>query len=992
MPAADRSVFRFTRIWALVAFVVTCAVACVLLQLFAVRPFLPPAGHGSTLDGEAPALKGTAVRLPMTRPPVPGALSDRVTVREVPADSTAAAAGLRPGDVVLHARNLLTGRDVDLSTPPEDASDAMRRWRQAYWLGTRGPLEVRVRHADGTEATLQVQRPPAWALPWAGWLAAVKVQLGPLVNMLSIVGAAVLLLLLRPRDATALLIVATLACTGTSTGGSLLGGESALPPFLSAPLTVFSWLAMPFAFPLIAFAILYFPSKSGVLVRHPWLHAVPIVVGLPMVAPALGTALFLAGADRLVGVAAWDASHPDVFYASFAGGLALNIAAMVDGVRRYKCNPDPNERRRVAVATCTLVLATMAFTVKDGVPALFALAGIPVVYPWWVTLPMHLLTALAGAGITYAVAVHRVLAPRVVVRQSLQYALARKTLGIAAALPTTLLVVSLIEQRDRSLSQIVSGQPLFYAVLLVLVIVGLKYRDRERAWLDRRFFRQEYDARAVLLSLSGRIPYETDPNELTALVVKQIDAALHPTMVAVLVGGVEPDTLVPVSVLHGTADTLDQRGGIGTMLTWSDTPLELDLGDERSAAGRLPPDEIEWLRCTGAVLFVPLSASEGGSKQLLGALVLGQKRSEEPYTADDRALLSSIAAQVSLGLDVARLRRRQALPTDGALVTGLPTNLPTSAEVGGGWLVAECHVCGTCHDADVPTCPTDGSALTRGRLPRVVDTKYRVDRVLGRGGMGAVYCAHDMRLERDVAIKVVRAELLSDPDARTRFRREAQMVARLQHPGIVAVFDYGTLPDGAAFLVMEYVRGRDLRAVLRADGPMAPERVVSLLHAIAGPVDTAHQLGVLHRDLKPENILLPDSDTGAGVGAKVLDFGVAKLLGVDGAAPDNETLTLAGQPIGTPAYMAPEQLAGAMVSTRTDVFALGAIAYELLTGVPPFGRGPLVAIAAGHRTGPAPIDRPDMPAGMAEAIAVALSVEPNQRPASATAFAMSLGG
>ncbi len=218
---------------------------------------------------------------------------------------------------------------------------------------------------------------------------------------------------------------------------------------------------------------------------------------------------------------------------------------------------------------------------------------------------------------------------------------------------------------------------------------------------------------------------------------------------------------------------------------------------------------------------------------------------------------------------------------DGAQPTALPTNLPTGADGAGVWLVAECQVCGTCHDSDVPTCSKDGTALRRGRLPRVVDTKYRVDRVLGRGGMGAVYCAHDMRLERDVAIKVVRAELLGDPDARTRFRREAQLVARLQHPGIVSVFDYGTLPDGAAFLVMEYVRGRDLRAVLRADGPMPPERVTRLLHAIAAPVDAAHALGVLHRDLKPENILLPDGD----VGAKVLDFGVAKLLGIDGRRP-----------------------------------------------------------------------------------------------------------
>jgi eukaryotic-like serine/threonine-protein kinase len=987
-PATDRSAARLIRAWTLVALAVGLAVACTLLQIFGVRPFLPPAGHGATLAGEATVLKGAAAHAALARPPVPSAMAGRVTIRDVPSGSAAADAGLRRGDIVVHARSLLTGHAVDLSSPPADATDAMRQWREAYRVGTRGPLEVGVRHADGSPAQVRVERPPAWALPWTTWPGVLAVQLGPIVEMVSIVGAAVVLLLLRPRGATALLIVSTLACAGTSSGGSLLGGELGLPPFLSAPLTVFAWLAMPVTFPLIAMAILYFPSKSGVLVRHPWLHAVPVVVALPMVIPAVGTALFLAGADGMLEAAAWDASHPDVFYASFAGGLLLNIAAMIEGVWRYKHNPDLLERRRVAVATCTLVLATVAFTIKDGVPAVYEMAGASVVLPWWLNLSMHLLTALAGAGITYSVAVHRVLAPRVVVRQSLQYALARKTLGLAAALPATLLVVSLVEQRDRSLSEIVSGQPLFHAVLLLLVIVGLKYRDRERAWLDRRFFRQEYDARALLLSLSGRIPYETDPNELTALVVKQIDAALHPTMVAVLVAGVEPGMLVPVSVLHGTADTLEQRGGIGTMLTWSDTPLDLDLADERSAAGRLPPDEVEWLRCTGAVLFVPLSATESGTRQLLGALVLGGKRSEEPYSADDRALLSSIAAQVSLGLDVARLRRRQAIAAEGTRPTALPTNVPTSTGGFGEWLVAECQVCGTCHDSDVPTCSKDGTALKRGRLPRVVDSKYRVDRVLGRGGMGAVYCAHDMRLERDVAIKVVRAELLSDPDARTRFRREAQLVARLQHPGIVSVFDYGTLPDGAAFLVMEYVRGRDLRAVLRADGPMPPDRVTRLLRAIAAPVEAAHALGVLHRDLKPENILLPEGD----VGAKVLDFGVAKLLGSDGTAPENETLTVAGQPIGTPAYMAPEQLAGASVSTRTDVFALGAIAYELLTGAPPFGRGPLAEIAARHRTGPGPIEREDVSPTMADAITRALSVDAAVRPASATAFALSLGG
>jgi len=974
------------RAWALVALAVAGAVACLLLQVFAVRPFLPPAGHGAAIDAESPLLEGVAPRLPLVRPPTPEAFAGGVRVLDVPPASAAAAAGVRAGDRILHARNLSTGQTIDRATPPKDGLEAVQAWRDAYRLGPRGPLDVTLAHADGTVVTTRVERPASWDLPWDLRMRAVAMQTGPMIEMAAIVGAAVLLLLLRPRDLSALLIVGTLAMTGTSTGGSLLGSENVLPPSLAAPLTVFAWMAMPLAFPLIALAILYFPSKSGVLVRFPWLHAVPIAVALPMIIPALGTALYLAGLDGAQGLAAWDATHSGVFAACFALGLSLNIASMAEGVWRYKHNPDALERRRVAVATCTLVVATMAFTVKDGVPALLSFAGQRVIYPWWLTLLLHLLTAFAGVGITYAVAVHRVLAPRVAVRTSLQYALARKTLGLAAALPTTLLVVTLIEQRDRSLAEIFSGQPLFYAVLLVGVIAAFKYRDRARAWLDRRFFRQEYDARAVLLSLSGRIPYETDPNELTALVVHQIDAALHPTMVAVLVGGVEPETLVPVSVLHGTADTLSERGGIGTMLGWSDTPLDLDLADARSAASRLPPDEIEWLRCTGATLFVPLTSGTAPSKQLLGALVLGAKRSEEPYSADDRALLASIAAQVSLGLDVARLRRRQSLVSSDGLATAMPGGEVTGTSGATPWLAVECPQCGRCFEPDVTTCPDDGLTLKRARLPRVVDGKYRVDGVLGRGGMGAVYRAHDMRLERDVAIKVVRPELLGDPDARTRFRREAQVVARLQHPGIVAVFDYGTLPDGAAFLVMEFVRGRDLRTLLRAEGRLSPERVASLLRAIAPPVEAAHRLGVLHRDLKPENVLLPDE----GVDAKVLDFGIAKLVTSDEGPGEHDTLTLAGQPIGTPAYMAPEQLAGEAVSTRTDVFALGAIAFELLTGVPPYGRGPLVDIATRQRSGPPAIDRDDVPPAMADAIRAALAAEAAERPASATLFASAL--
>ena len=449
-------------------------------------------------------------------------------------------------------------------------------------------------------------------------------------------------------------------------------------------------------------------------------------------------------------------------------------------------------------------------------------------------------------------------------------------------------------------------------------------------------------------------------------------------MAAVLVAGLDPGMLVPVAVIRGTADTLGDDGGIASMLKWSDEPLELYLDDTRSPARRLPSDEIAWLECTGAVLFVPLYSKNAATRTLLGTLALGGKRSEEPYSAEDRELLSAIAGQVSLALDIARLRRRE---TTGVLDDAVTVAGGTSAAL------AECPSCHTCYDTGTGTCSNDGAPLRAGALPRVVDGKYRVDRALGRGGMGAVYRARDMRLDRDVAIKVVRGELLADADARARFRREAQVVARLQHPGVVAVFDYGTLGSGAAFLVMEFVRGRDLRSLV-TEGRQRPEVAIRLLKAIAAPVEAAHKQGILHRDLKPENILLPED----GVDAKVLDFGIAKVLSAPTESDSQTvaTLTAFGQPLGTPAYMAPEQLAGEEMTVRTDVYALGVIGYELVTGELPFGRGSFVEIAMRQQKG-APALEEGLPDGLAAAIAAALSKDPAARPASAAAFAARVG-
>ena len=262
-------------------------------------------------------------------------------------------------------------------------------------------------------------------------------------------------------------------------------------------------------------------------------------------------------------------------------------------------------------------------------------------------------------------------------------------------------------------------------------------------------------------------------------------------------------------------------------------------------------------------------------------------------------------------------------------------------------------------------------------VPGVIDRRYQVEQLLGRGGTGAVYRARDVRLDRLVAVKVVRAGMLGDAVARQRFRREAQILSGLQHPSIVSIFDYGTLPDGGAYLVMELVRGEDLRTVLQREGRIGLPRALRILSAVCEAVEAAHRDGVLHGDLKPENILLP----GDGVEAKVLDFGLAKVV------PDPALLNAGGVIFGTPAYMAPERLRGLEPDARSDIFSLGAVAFEMLTGELPFGRGPLADIVLAQARGvPRFPGDVRVPADLEDAVRTALDPDPDRRPPTAKSF------
>lgn len=262
---------------------------------------------------------------------------------------------------------------------------------------------------------------------------------------------------------------------------------------------------------------------------------------------------------------------------------------------------------------------------------------------------------------------------------------------------------------------------------------------------------------------------------------------------------------------------------------------------------------------------------------------------------------------------------------------------------------------------------------------------YSITRELGRGGMGVVYLATERATGRSVAVKVIRARYLDDPDAIARFEREARLVARLSHPGIVATHEARALSDGTLALVMEYVPGCTLKEELQRTGALTVERAERVLREVAGALSHAHALGVVHRDVKPENIFLA-SDDGR---AMLSDFGIARTLEGD------TLLTRTGVAIGTPSYMSPEQIDGGPVDGRSDLYSLGLVGWEMLTGRRPWAGEGLYSVLYRQKHEALPslaVERPDTPARLLLALEGALTKDAAHRWASAEEMMEQLAG
>ncbi len=851
---------------------------------------------------------------------------DGFPVTSVTAGSPAERAGLRPGDLVLTV-NEKTGRDAqwELRSPPVGQEIRLVVDRQ----GARTQIVCSV----GRKSRAFWTTPKGLAHLADVWVAVLCTLLAWLIvfrgrpDPTSRVGA--LMLALWP-------VGTTYFVTGSPPGFN--AAIRALPvPIAALPIgaiLVASAVLTPVA--LIFLASFPNPRLSG----RWWVWLVAwapfVLLGLPLTAVRLHYGIAPTPPPPL----------PATFFGlvrlAYAIASAFGIAAPIVLLWNYRRLTGLSERRRVRVMVVGLLVdlgfgllhtvLRLAAAVFTGSALLLALQG-----------AVFLLGAVGvgPAAIAYGILRHRVLGVGVLVRQGLRYAIARRALLVIAPLLLGVLVLDLALHSDQTLAQVFLARGWLYAALAA---VALFAHAKSRTWLpalDRAFFRERYDAQRILRGVLADVRETTDLGAAASRAVSQIDAALHPEFAAILVRRPDEPSF-RVSVASGqisAAPEIRADGKLMALVRVLGKPVELSQSDTGWLRRQLPAEETDGLARARVEWIFPIAL---GADRVEGLLALAPKRSEEPYTQEDQDLVEAIAS----GLAVVAERTTAAVPSRAA-----------SAGAGGPFQTAETAV------------------FAFGR-------RYAVRRELGRGGMGSVYEAYDSELDRAVAIKVIRPDLLGSAEAAVRFKREARAAAGFAHPNVVTVHDFSVAEDGRAYLVMELLTGCSLREALRRDGRFAPSRARAVLAGVCAAVEAAHERHLLHRDLKPENVFLIGS--GGAETPKVLDFGVAKALD-SGERTLSQVDTGTGQLVGTLAYMSPEQLQGGAPEPAWDVWALTVITYEMLTGQHPFagaGRAVPAAVLAGQYVPPSQLlgddgDRWDA------LFAQALGPDPAQRPATA---------
>src|SRR5262245_30455287 len=730
------------------------------------------------------------------------ARKDGLIVASVIADLAADRAGVQPGDrlVAINGRRLHDQREFSAFNASVSVGE------ERTWLLDRSGGQFSVALAPHRR---QFQ-PVVSFLP---------VFVGLFVSLIS----SFVVVYIRPEDRGArlgALLLASMACASAPLWPTGLAGTWRHLPVLGGALLWPACLSTVSVGPIMFSLFAVFPQS---VIRRPWLRIASLMPAAVVTAWAGSYLMLIVYQPER----AFDLYQPDWFLIvgplTFPAYFAAGIGMLVWNYRRLA---DLNERRRVRVLLLGIGAASVGLlyvTVAAVIGTAFGLRS----GPQWVIA--GLLYVSLPCAFAYAIVAQRLFDIRIIIRQGLQYALARRSIllfvpGLAAGL-----VVDLVVHAEQPLIDIIQARGWAYGTLLGLATVAYRNRDRWMASLDRRFFRERYDAHRILRQVVEDVRAAASLDTVSPVVMSRLRAAFHSTFVALLVSephqrgfhvlAVAPDTsavprLTRDSKLVGLARVL------GKPIDFSRSP---DLFD-----GELPAEDAPAIRATHVDLVAPIVTAAANQREAL--LVLGTKRSEEPYDRDDRQLVTSVAASLALLLE----RRPEEGESDDAF--------------------AECPQCGACDGVNATRCAEDGTPLLRRSIPRVLGGRYPIHRRLGRGGMGTVYEACDGALERRVAVKVIREDMVGSPDAADRFRHEALVAASFAHPNVVTVYDFGITANARGYLVMERLNGATLREMLRRDGRLTLPRTLHVMRGVCQAVDAAHRCQLIHRDLKPDNI------------------------------------------------------------------------------------------------------------------------------------------
>ncbi|HEV2856613.1 MAG TPA: serine/threonine-protein kinase [Thermoanaerobaculia bacterium] len=619
------------------------------------------------------------------------------------------------------------------------------------------------------------------------------------------------------------------------------------------------------------------------------------------------------------------------------------------------------------------------------------------------TLLIGLLPALTlPATIPYTVLVHRVLDVRLIARRALQYTLARFTALALVAVPLAALTVYLFVHRGQRLDQIFSGSRVLLLLAAIAVgIAALRYRRLLLDAVDRRFFREQYDARQILTLLVDRIRSIQEAPSLAGLVSREIDLALHLEGIAMLV--LDPRSGMLADPRSRTRK-LDASSPLALFVSSTSEPLEVELENPHSPLLKLPERERRWLAENGFRLLVPILSRDGS---LLGLLGLGEKKSRLPFLKEDRQLLHAIASNAAWVLEleqertltpVSRRRSWQDPLEEDDPTPAFPTAATAPPAPSVTELARECPKCGALHPSYTVFCGTCSKKLETSRVPYVLPGKFRFEQRLGAGGMGVVYSGADLALGRHVAIKTLRQ--VSAEDA-MRLRREARTAAAVSHPHLAPIYGMETW-QGVPMLVMELLEGGTLAHRVTQGGGIEPRETVDLGVAMAGALGQLHAADILHRDIKPSNI----GYTRDGV-PKLMDFGIARVMfelrredelegedeeegdelvpsvsvWIDDEEPDLPRRRF----VGTLSYLSPEALEGEPADETFDLWSLCVVLYECLLGRKVF-LGTDQQVVERILSGRVPEFSqvcPEHPAALGEFFREALHRRPDRRPATA---------